>query len=147
MEAVSRDAISCFYAYVMGNAMWIVRAIVGLIFLAIAIAAVPLWFERPSTVLVTITFSVLGLWTMGYISRFAPKKALEEHKRQEQEIRQSKHFGLRNRIMGAIALLLGSIILVNAQQSNWHVGWKPLAGGVVFVFFGAWYLLKGRNAE
>ena len=127
--------------------MRIVRTIVGLVFLAIAIATVPVWFEKPITVLVTMTFSVLGLWTMGYISRLAPKKALEENKRQEQEIRQSKQFGLRNRVMGVIALLLGSIILVSAQQSNWQIGWKPLAGGIVFVLFGVWYLLKGRNAE
>lgn len=127
--------------------MWVLRAIVGLVSLAMAIATVPVWFERPLTVLFTMIFAVLGLWAMGWVSWLSPKKKLEDNASKEQEIRQSKYFGLRNRIMGALALLLGSLGLVIAYQSNWQIGLKPLGGLVFFVLLGAWYTFKGRNAE
>lgn len=127
--------------------MWILRAIVGLMFLGVAVASVPVWFDRPITVIVTMVFAVLGLWTMGYVSRFSTQKTLEEDARKEREIRESKSFGLRNRVMGAIALFMGVAFLFSAHQSHWELGWKPIAGGVMFVILGGWYLIKGRDAE
>jgi hypothetical protein len=127
--------------------MWLIRGIVGLIFLGMAVATVPMWFTSPYSVVFTMVFASLGLWIIGWVTRFSTAKAKEENARREIEIRQSKVFGLRNRAMGLIALLFGGLGIYIEYDSNWQAGGKALIGSVAFVCLGMWYLLKGAEAE
>ncbi len=127
--------------------MWLIRGIIGLVFLGMAVATVPMWFDKPLTVIFTMLFASLGLWTMGWITRFSTTEAKEENIQKEIEIRQSKYFGLRNRAMGLLALLIGGLGMYAAYDSEWQVSGKAIVGAVIFVFLGMWYLLKGAQAE
>jgi hypothetical protein len=127
--------------------MWFIRGIVGLMFLGLAVFTVPMWFESPFTVVFTILFAALGLWLMGWVTKFSPQHVRDKDALRESELRQSKWFGLRNKIMGAVALLLGLGGLYVAFASNWHIGFKAAIGIVMFISMGLWYLIKGSKAE
>jgi len=127
--------------------MWLLRGLIGLIFLALAAFTVPLWFESPLTVIFTIVFATLGLWIMGWVTKLSPKDVRDQDIQQEIKIRNSKWFDLRNRIMGSIAFLLGVVALYMAYKSHWEIGFKALIGAVVFVLIGLWYIAKGAKAE
>lgn len=127
--------------------MWLIRGIFGVIFLGMAVATVPMWFISPITVVFTMVFASLGLWIMGWITRFSTTEAKAENIQKEIEIRQSKFFGLRNRAMGSIAMLFGGLGIYIAYDSNWQVGGKALIGAIMFVCLGMWYLFKGAQAE
>ncbi len=127
--------------------MFLVRAILGLVFLAFAIATVPMWFTTPIAILFTMIFAVLGLWIMGWVSRFSPKRVRDENAIRERAIRQSKYFGLRNRSMWAIALFFGLVGLYIAHENDWAISDKAIFGYVAFIAIGLWYLIKGARAE
>jgi hypothetical protein len=46
--------------------MRIIRAFIGLCFLFVAVATVPMWFSTPIAVIYTMVFASIGLWIMGY---------------------------------------------------------------------------------
>lgn len=127
--------------------MWLLRGIFGLIFLGLAVITVPVWFDSPSAVIFTIVFASLGLWIMGWVTWLSSKKTQDKNILQEIQIRRSKYFSFRNRIMGFIALLLGVAGMYLTYQSNWQIGWKALGGSIMFIFLGMWYLIKGSKAE
>ena len=116
-------------------------------FLGLAVITVPMWFESPFMVVFTMLFASLGLWVMGWVTKFSPQHVREKYALREIEIRQSKWFCLRNRIMGSLALLLGIGGLYIAYDSNWKIGFKAFLGIVIFIFIGLWYLVKGSKAE
>lgn len=115
--------------------------------IGLAVFTVPMWFESPFMVVFTIALTVLGLWIMGWVTKFSPQHVRDKDAIQEIEIRQSKWFGLRNRIMGSVALLLGICGLYAAYDSNWQLGSKALCGIVLFILIGLWYLVKGSKAD
>jgi putative Mn2+ efflux pump MntP len=127
--------------------MWLIRGVIGLVLIGLAVFTVPMWFESPFMVVFTIALTVLGLWIMGWVTKFSPQHVRDKDAMQEIEIRQSKWFGLRNRIMGSVALLLGIGSLYAAYDSNWQLGSKALCGIVLFILIGLWYLVKGSKAD
>lgn len=127
--------------------MWFIRGVIGLVLIGLAVFTVPMWFESPFMVAFTIVFTVLGLWIMGWVTKFSPQHVRDKDAMREIEIRQSKWFGLRNRIMGSVALLLGLGGLYAAYHSNWQLGFKALCGIVLFILIGLWYLVKGSKAD
>lgn len=118
-----------------------------LMFFGLAIIIVPMWFESPFIVVFTMLFASLGLWVMGWVTKFSPQQVREKYVFREIEIRQSKWFCLRNRIMRSLALLLGIGGLCIAYDSYWKIGFKALLGIVIFIYVGLWYLVKGSRAE
>ncbi|PPC94130.1 MAG: hypothetical protein CTY35_10785 [Methylotenera sp.] len=127
--------------------MWFIRGVIGLMFLGLAVFTVPMWFEAPFMVVFTISFASLGLWVMGWVTKFSPQHVRDKDALREVEIRQSKWFGLRNRVMGSIAISLGLGGLYMAYDSNWQIGFKALLGIIMLISIGLWYLVKGSMAE
>lgn len=65
----------------------------------------------------------------------------------------NRSMGWRNRIFGGIAIAFGlALVVLLGIDSRWdgHDTTKPLKaliGGLVFIGVGAWYLLRGADAE
>ncbi|WP_020183728.1 hypothetical protein [Methylotenera sp. 1P/1] len=127
--------------------MWFVRGVIGLMFLGLAVCTIPMWFESPFMVVFTMVFASLGLWVMGWVTKFSPQHVRDKDVLREIEIHQSKWFDLRNRVMGSIALSLGLGGLYMAYDSNWQISFKALLGIVMLLSIGLWYLIKGSKAE
>ena len=125
--------------------MKLIRIIIGFICLAIATVITPVMFDYPKVIFFVMLFSVLGLWALGYTTKFAPQSAQEKYIREQIAIRQSKGFDWRNRIMGIIAILLGLGVLYAVFNSK-PINTEALLGGVMFVVLGFWYALKGKSA-
>jgi hypothetical protein len=53
---------------------------------------------------------------------------------------------MRSRIIGAIALALGLLIVVVMLTDSKPLEWKPLLGGLAFIGLGSYYLFTGRRA-
>lgn len=128
--------------------MWIVRGIVGLTCILFGILFLLESFKQPIFIVGTMIFFALGLWAMGWVSRFAPKKVLEKDAVEELKIRNSPSFGFRNRLMGFIALVFGCAgVFLVVQEGDWNKNLKALLGAIMFIVLGVWYLFKGRKAE
>lgn len=128
--------------------MWIVCGIVGLTCILFGILFLLESFKQPIFIVGTMVFFALGLWAMGWVSRFAPKKVLEKDAVEELKIRNAPSFGFRNRLMGFIALALGcAMTFAIVQEDEWTKNPKALLGGILFIAIGGWYLVKGRKAE
>lgn len=128
--------------------MFLLRAIVGLALITVGIVGLAEAFDNPKAIVLTFVAVPLGLFVMGYISRYAPVKARAEDLTEELRIRASRHFGLRCRVMGLVALLLGSGTLwVVIHTGAWSTNWEATAGSVMFCVLGIYYLVKGRKAE
>ena len=46
--------------------MRLIRVFIGLCFIFVAVATVPMWFSNTVAVFFTMGFAVIGLWVMGY---------------------------------------------------------------------------------
>lgn len=146
--------------------MWLVRGIVGLFFIFLAIISLvsPIvrGVEPPVLAvmaIIALAFAALGVWIMGgnnalglafsgWLPRPIRKQLIEKQIQREIEIRKSRWFGLRNRLMGIVALTIGFGGLMLAYISNdWNMNWRVWTGLLLFIALGFWYLIKGRNAE
>lgn len=98
-------------------------------------------------VIFTMVFASMGLWIMGWVTQFSPQNARNKDALREIEIRQSKWFSLRNRVMGSVDISLGLAGLYMAYDSNWQIGFKALLGSIMFISIDLWYVVKGPKAE
>jgi len=124
--------------------MWLIRGFFGLIFIGLAILTVPMWFESPFMVAFTMLFTVIGLSIMGGVTTMTYLQAREDSLLREIEIRKSKWFDFRNRLMGLCVLLFSLGALYVAYTENWGIDFQAAAG--VFICMGLWYLVKGAKA-
>jgi len=128
--------------------MWLLRGVVGIFCVTIAAVFLAASFERPYMLSFTFVFAGLAMWVMKFVSRFSPKKARIENALEELKIRNSASFGLRNRLMGLLAIAIGcSGVCLNMMDQGMYAPPKVLLGGITFIALGFWYAIKGAKAE
>jgi putative Mn2+ efflux pump MntP len=104
--------------------------------------------DRPVLLVFSVAFTAIAMWVMKFVSIFSPKGIRAKDALEELEIRRSPSFGMRNRLMGLVALVLGSLMCYTTfQYENRIKDPEALTGGIIFIALGSWYLIKGKKAE
>jgi hypothetical protein len=104
--------------------------------------------DRNTAVLVTYALVWMSATAISIVPGVFLRLKWPEHFRDyDRKTQSSPSFGLRSRIAGAVAMLLGGEILWFSVTQGYGVDeWKIFVGGIASLALGAYYLITGNRA-